>query len=89
MTLQILITRMSSLQAMATALSSPMVDFLPSWFITAASTPDAEFRLNAAELALGVGLYAWIAYYLCVFLPYRILFIEYQDYGRRLSQVKN
>lgn len=88
-TVQILVVRMSSLQAVATALSSPMVDLLPTWFITAVSTPDAEFQLNAAELMLGVGLYAWIAYYLCVFLPYRMLFAEYQDYGRRLSQVRS
>ena len=85
---QALVAGVSSLNAVATALSSPAVDFLPPWLVKAASTPDEQFRLNASQLALGVGLYAWIAYYMCAFLPYRVLYDEYQDYGRRVAQVR-
>lgn len=43
--------------------------------------------MNASQLSLGVGLYVWVAYYMCVFLPYRVLYEEYQDFGRRSAQV--
>lgn len=55
--------------------------------VRAASRPDEGFGLSAAQLGLGVGIYAWVAYYLCFFLPYRALYDEYQSYDRRTAQV--
>lgn len=49
--------------------------------------PLEGFDLSAAQLGLGVGMYAWIGYYACCFLPYRLLYDEYQSYQRRIAQV--
>ncbi|CAM9667113.1 unnamed protein product [Ectocarpus fasciculatus] len=71
----------------AGALCAPTLDFLPAGLVRWASTPDDNFGLSAAQLVLGVGMYAWIAYYACFFLPYRVLYEEYQSYERRTAQV--
>ncbi|CAM9149759.1 unnamed protein product [Scytosiphon promiscuus] len=71
----------------AGGLTAPALDFLPTWLVRAASRPDESFGLSAAQLALGVGIYAWVAYYLCFFLPYRVLYDEYQSYDRRTAQI--
>lgn len=52
-----------------------------------ASIPDESFNRSAAQLFLGFGMYAWAAYYACLFLPYRVLYDEYQSYERRTAQV--
>lgn len=71
----------------AFGLSNQLRDFLPAWFIRVASRPDPSFRLSSAQLSFGLGLYAWISYYVCAFLPYRMLVDEYQDASRRVMQV--
>ncbi|CAN0447768.1 unnamed protein product, partial [Ectocarpus sp. 12 AP-2014] len=71
----------------AGALCAPILDFLPAGLVRWASSPDDNFGLSAAQLVLGVGMYAWIAYYACFFLPYRVLYEEYQSYERRTAQV--
>lgn len=70
------------------ALASPTVEFLPRWLIGAASRPDNQFGLSASQLGVGFGLYVWISYYLCAFLPYRLLYDEYQSFPRRVAQVR-
>ncbi|CAM9739402.1 unnamed protein product [Pylaiella littoralis] len=73
--------------AAASALSSPTVDFLPSWLVRMASMPDEGFNRSASQLCFGIGIYAWVAYYACFFLPYRVLYDEYQSYERRTAQM--
>jgi len=54
-----------------------------------ASAPLEEFGgLSLAQLGLGFGVYAWVGYYACCFLPYRMLYDEYQGYERRVAQVR-
>lgn len=48
---------------------------------------ESGFELSSAQLALGVALYAWVGYYACLYLPYRMLYDEYQSYERRVAQV--
>lgn len=55
--------------------------------VRVSNAPLEGFDLGSAQLALGVGLYAWIGYYACCFLPYRTLYHEYQSYQRRIAQV--
>lgn len=51
------------------------------------NVPLEGFGRSSAELVLGLGMYAWIGYYACCFLPYRMLYDEYQSYRRRIAQV--
>lgn len=53
-----------------------------------ASMPDEGFNRSASQLCFGIGIYAWVAYYACFFLPYRVLYDEYQSYERRTAQVR-
>eukprot|EP00752_Nemacystus_decipiens_P005794 g5242.t1 len=69
------------------ALSSPTLDFLPARLLQASRAPLETFGFSSAQLWLGVGMYAWIGYYALCFLPYRMLYDEYQSYQRRVAQI--
>ena len=86
--LQALLVGISNIHPMAAALSSPTAESLPRWLIRAASRPDNQFGLSASQLGVGFGLYVWISYYMCAFLPYRLLYDEYQSFPRRVAQAR-
>lgn len=69
-------------------LAGAALESLPPWVAVVMSTPDEQWHLNAGQVAVGVGLYLWVSYYLCMFLPYRVLYDEYQSYRRRAAQVQ-
>eukprot|EP00903_Cladosiphon_okamuranus_P021060 g19346.t1 len=70
--------------AVVLALSSPTLDFVPAWLVQGSTVE--MYGYNAAQVWLGVSMYAWIGYYVVFFLPYRVLYDEYQSYDRRLAQ---
>lgn len=61
---------------------------MPASLISMASRPDKNFvSMNvSAALALLV-VYLWVSYYLVWFVPYRILYGEFQTHARRRDQV--
>lgn len=84
---QALATGSSALRSLFLFPATVALGLAPGGVAATLYTPDKELHLSIAQVGAGLSLYLWISYYLCFFLPYRVLHDDYQSYRRRAAQV--
>lgn len=74
---------------MGAAFSWPLLKIIPASFVSMASRPDKGFVfMNVPAAYALLVVYLWVSYYLVWFVPYRILYREFQTHDRRRDQVQ-